>query len=321
MNNGSFYIVLPLIAAIAILFGGIWTTRISWRRPVLILSATLILLLPILLRPEMPFLRFLEACSALLVVFKMHDLHCSARYGSPPSWLDFFLFLLHPFTLVQRKLSEEPRPSTGQNISCLVRGMILSAVGFFAFRESMRSDLGVISFVVEYVAKTTSFYVLVYGIHEVVLALWRLPGWRGRAILTNIFTAPTPAEFWRRYNRWVGQAFYENVFKPMGGWKSPARATLVVFVITAVMHEYVFTVATGRLQGYQLSFFMLQGVAVLLTQRWKPKGWMAVLGVIGTLIFNLSSGTLFFASWCQILPWYSEAAPAWLSGKSWGLAF
>jgi hypothetical protein len=38
------------------------------------------------------------------------------------------------------------------------------------------------------------------------------------------------------------------------------------------MHEYIFGMAIGRVQGYQTAFFLLQGVAVAATARVKAKG-------------------------------------------------
>jgi len=309
---------LAIMAVVAALFGSARMVEARWRLLILVALASVLLLMPLLLPVEARFCRFLLACTALALVFKMYDLHHSARLASPISWTEYLLFLLYPFGLVQRRIRDEPRPSPGENILRLVRGITMGGAGMFTFWAAGRLDLGAISFALEYTARTVSLFVMVYGMSEVPLALWRLTGLRGRALVTNFFMASTPAEFWRRYNRWFGQAFFENVFKPLGGRRSPVRATLLVFIITAVMHEYVFTVAIGRIQGYQISFFLLQGLAVLLTQRWKPKGGVAVLAVAGTLLFNLATGTLFFASWCQLMPWYSGAAPAVLSGKIWG---
>ena len=95
-------------------------------------------------------------------------------------------------------------------------------------------------------------------------------------------------------------------------------ALLIVFAVSALIHEYVFAISLGRIQGYQTAFFLLHGGAVALSLRWRPRGALAFPSVVATLLFNLVSGTLFFASWCQMMSWYSAAAPAWLSGRIWG---
>jgi D-alanyl-lipoteichoic acid acyltransferase DltB (MBOAT superfamily) len=126
--------------------------------------------------------------------------------------------------------------------------------------------------------------------------------------------ASTPADFWRRYNRPVQQFFHEHVFLPTGGRRSPARATLLVFVISAVVHEYVFGIILGRVQGFQAAFFLIQGLAVIVTLRARPTGGMKWIGRAATLAFNLVTSVLFFASLNQFLPFYSRPLPWPLSG-------
>ena len=60
----------------------------------------------------------------------------------------------------------------------------------------------------------------------------------------------------------------------------PVFATLAVFAVSGLMHEYVFGVATGRVQGWQMLFFMVQGCAAAATLRVRPTGWRgpAVVG-------------------------------------------
>jgi D-alanyl-lipoteichoic acid acyltransferase DltB (MBOAT superfamily) len=124
--------------------------------------------------------------------------------------------------------------------------------------------------------------------------------------MDNPFAARTPADFWVRYNRPAGQFFYEDVFKPLGGLKSPVRATLGTFAVSAVLHEYIFWIAVGRVQGYQMAFFMIQGLVVAATRKIRPRGLRAVAWGTGTLMFNLALSVLFFASIDEVLPFYSR---------------
>ena len=81
---------------------------------------------------------------------------------------------------------------------------------------------------------------------------------------------------------------------------------MLTFVVSALIHEYVFDVAVSRIQGYQTAFFLLQGCAVALTIHVRPKGWSAVGWVVGTFAFNVATGALFFASVNEIVPFYSQ---------------
>jgi D-alanyl-lipoteichoic acid acyltransferase DltB (MBOAT superfamily) len=124
--------------------------------------------------------------------------------------------------------------------------------------------------------------------------------------MANPFAARTPADFWKRYNRPAQQFLYEDVFKPLGGRRSPVRATLATFLVSAIIHEYVFDIAVGRVQGYQAAFFLIQGLAVAATLRVRPAGRAAVPWVVGTFAFNLATSVLFFASIGEVLPFYAR---------------
>ncbi len=125
--------------------------------------------------------------------------------------------------------------------------------------------------------------------------------------------ARTPADFWRRYNRVFQQYFHENVFKRAGGRRSPVAVTILIFLLSGLMHEYVFGIAIGRVQGFQTAFFLTQGIAVAATLRVKPRGRPAVLAWTGaTLAFNLVTSLLFFLSFHAIVRLYANPLPAWL---------
>jgi hypothetical protein len=86
---------------------------------------------------------------------------------------------------------------------------------------------------------------------------------------------------------------------------------MLVFLLSAVLHEYVFGIATGRLQGFQTAFFLIQGLAVASTARMRPRGWKIVPWALGTGIFMLLSSTLFFASMQGVVPFYSRPLGGW----------
>ena len=82
---------------------------------------------------------------------------------------------------------------------------------------------------------------------------------------------------------------------------------LVVFAASAAIHEYLFAVALGRVEGYQSAFFLAQGVAAALTMRLRPRGPAAAVGIAATLAFNLATSVLFFASVDGMVPFYDRS--------------
>ena len=98
----------------------------------------------------------------------------------------------------------------------------------------------------------------------------------------------------------------------MRGLRHPLRSTLAVFAVSGLLHEYLFWMAIGRGAGLQMSFFLLQGVAVAATLRVKPTRATASLGWLATFAFNGVSSVWFFASIALMLPIYPDGLPAWL---------
>jgi hypothetical protein len=244
-----------------------------------------------------------------MVVVKLYDLHFDSRRGSRPSMVPFASFLGNPFSLVRRRLADEARPALR-----LGRGVLGVSAGIAVLISLFRLDWEGYPFLLEHTSKVAAFYVAVISGLDAAAALWRLAGGVARDYMDNPFVARTPADFWRRYNRPMHQFFWEDVFKPVGGLRAPVRATLLVFAVSAVMHEYIFGMAIGRVQGYQTACFLLQGVAVAATARVKARGWRAVPWTAGTLGFNFVSSVLFFASVDGLVSFYSRGLPAWLGG-------
>ena len=61
------------------------------------------------------------------------------------------------------------------------------------------------------------------------------------------------------------------VFVPVGGWRRPLLATMLVFAGSGLMHEFFVTAALGRASsypGWMLLFFVLQGGAVIAQVSW-----------------------------------------------------
>jgi hypothetical protein len=273
-----------------------------------------IALLPLLIASDQPLLRFLVCLVVVTVLTKLYDVHFDCRHRRPPSFAAFASFLGNPFSLVRRLLANEPRPTVRENLLRLGSGIVGLSAGVALLIGLFHVDWEGIPFLVEHAAKTAAFWLAVISCMNIGTALLRLTGGKARDFANYPFAARTPADFWRRYNRPVYQFFWEDVFKPVGGLRAPIGATLFVFAVSAVVHEYVFGIALGRVQGYQAAFFLLQGVAVAATVRVKAGGWWAVPWIAGTLGFNLVSSVLFFASVNGLARFYSRGLPAWLAG-------
>jgi D-alanyl-lipoteichoic acid acyltransferase DltB (MBOAT superfamily) len=167
-----------------------------------------------------------------------------------------------------------------------------------------RANWSTVWFPLEHVLKVSAVASAVVLLTNALAAAYRLIGGVALDFMNNPLVAPTPADFWRRWNVPAQQFLNEYTFRPAGGPRRAVRATLVTFAVSGLGHEYVFGTATGQVQGWQLLFFMLQGVAVVATMRIRPRGRITLLWVAGTWVFNLASSALFSLSVNQVLPFY-----------------
>lgn len=285
------------------------------RRRIIVMTfaAAVVLLAPFLIPEEARVLRFITACASVLVVMKLWDLHVTAGGGVALEWAPFIAFVVNPFAVVHRKQREEERPAPAAVRADLVLGGAGSILGIVAVFTLHLVDWHRYPLLLEHAVKGTVIFVAILSWFRAGIAVVRLSGGVMRDFSRAPLLARTPADFWRRYNRVLQQYFFENVFKPAGGRRSPRAVVIVIFLLSAAIHEYVFGIAIGRVQGFQTAFFLIQGLAVAATMRVKPKGKWAVAGwTVATLAFNLVTSMLFFLSFHAIVKLYANPLPSWL---------
>jgi len=271
---------------------------------------------PLTIPVECRLLRFLAAMSVALLGAKLHDLRFDVLQGRGVRFREYVSFLANPFIVVRRRLAFEPRPAPSADVRKLVAGLCGLSAGVAVGREVFLTDWSKVPFLVEHSAKLIALYVpLLSGLSTGAAGL-RLLGGSAQDTMNRPYLARTPAEFWRRYNRNMQHFFLEDVFKPLGHRLGRPARIMIVFSVSAMLHEYVFGIATGRVQGYQTAFFLLQGIAVAGTTRVRPRGWQAIPWATGTALFVLLSSTLFFASMQGVVPFYSRPFGGW-SWEGW----
>lgn len=268
------------------------------------------ILSPLIVPAAAPFLRFIAAVCAVTAGVKLYDHYRGAEAGfRPAAWL-YTSCLFNPFALVSRKVAREKQPSL--KTDALVAAIALP-IGFSAailivavFCVDWRHH----SFIEEHCAKAISLFLMIQFLPNGVAVVFRLLRVPATNFAGPFFLARTPAEFWRFYNRPVNQFFNEYVFRPARGAAHPIRATLLVFIISGIVHEYVFDLPVGRILGSQMAFFLIQGLAVVATLRLRPRGWLAVPMTLLTFAFNLATVRLFLAGLNAVAPFYVNRSPA-----------
>ncbi len=259
------------------------------------------------LQPRDPFGPFLfVACVSLILVLKVRDFHVGAHWWSTQPFHAWLRFLPMPFILVLRRhVNEEPRP-LATNVRMLLRGAVEIAAGVWILHHASDWNLVDVSPWLDHTVRVLAAYGIAFdGGMAFLCALHRLLGVHVMTFSRHPILSVSPADFWRRYNRPGGRFLYENVFRQAGGRRAPLRATLLTFTVNGVLHEYMAFILVQRVQGYQIAFFLIHGIAVALTFRLRPRGPLAVLCVAGTFLFVVATSALFFAT-------LENTAPGWL---------
>jgi hypothetical protein len=247
--------------------------------------------------------RFLSTLVAIGLLTKMYDVFRSGDHGFRKGFAFYLTWLPNSFWLVVRRVP--PPHARRDDWKRLSAALIQTAAGVALLVRLFDRDWSRQPFALEHGAKVTATFCTVVSFSRMTAAAYRLSG---RAALDPMLapaTAPTPAEFWRRWNRPAQQFLETYAFRPAGGVRDLVRATLVTFAVSAAIHEYVFGIAAGRVQGWQALFFLVQGVAAAASIRLRPTGWRRTVGQLLTFLFNLATSAFFFRSVNAVLQFYS----------------
>ena len=258
-------------------------------------------------RPVGPRALVTMTCVALLLPKLADALTAPAHWHARP-WRQWLGYLPAPCVLVHRGREALPvAPPHRSPARLLARASVQMTLGGLLLAWAMRADLGRLSFWLDHGVKLLAAYLVGFdGMFLLLEGVMRAGGARVIDQTRDPIGATTPADFWRRYNREAGRWLCEDVFKPLGGLRRPRAAIVVTFLVNGALHEYLAWLIVGSVQGYQMSFFALHGLATAFTFRLRPHGTAArILGRALTLLFLYFTSVLFFATVDQFLPWYS----------------
>jgi hypothetical protein len=253
---------------------------------------------------DAPALRFLGCVVAVTLLWKLYDAHREPAVAGGMGVGRWVAYLPNWFWFVLRRVPREQPAGRDWRRVAVEAPLMVAVVGLCVLL--LKLDWSGLPFALEHTAKVLAFATAMMLIGRTFAALYRRLAGPATDPIDNPFTARTPAEFWRRWNRPFRDFFDQYVFRPTGGASRPVRATLAVFAASGLMHEYVFGVATGRVQGWQMLFFMIQGCAAAATLRLRPIGWAAPLWWAGTLAFNLVTALLFCRSVDGVIAFYQR---------------
>ncbi len=284
------WVVLLVTAFVAWLVLGSVLLRLGagWVRNALGLCIITIGLSMAWLIPEdLPWLRFLMLIPGFAVCGKTLEV-CSGKLRDPEildSAAQSFMWLV---VLPRAKWSEDPqvrRDARRDGIGVFGRAVAkaLAFAGMIALNSAF--DL--------HGQQWLSSLWMMFGLYfmfSAVVDLMTVPFRVVGMTVYEVFNAPplarSPRDFWsRRWNLWFTQMSNMLIFQPLGGAQRPLLGVSAVFVFSAVLHEYMTWVALTRPDGRMLAFFLIHGLATILTtllgkrlgRRTLMPRWLAVL--------------------------------------------
>jgi hypothetical protein len=108
-----------------------------------------------------------------------------------------------------------------------------------------------------------AMFVLHFGAFHLLSAAWRSAGVNAMPLMRNPLRSSSLAEFWgRRWNTAFHELARRFTFRPLRPLIGPARAALLVFVASGLIHELVISVPARGGYGMPTAYFVLQGLAL-----------------------------------------------------------
>lgn len=287
----------------------------TWLRLPLTLS---LVLTPLLIDKQSTMLRAAACFVAVELFFKLVDYYGQfhERKAMDRSFAAFARFLVpFPILFVRFRAIERKPDWDGRRMIVTIIALGIFLAGFVQLRLLKQFSLVRESFLVDHTLKFICFVITIESLSQCLNGAERLAGFQLRPIIDSAYQSKTVGEFWTRYNTRVHVWLEHNVFHTFAAQKMPIRGLFLTFIVSGVLHEVAFAIATSRLDGYQFAFFSLQAPAVLFTH-WLAKRWEGSrLGQLAlramSIVWMWGTSVLFFHGMQRVFP-FVYASESWL---------
>ncbi|MEX0586334.1 MAG: MBOAT family protein, partial [Pirellulales bacterium] len=168
------------------------------------------------------------------------------------------------------------------------------------------ATVGICDYAVGWVGMIAIVIMLHFGLFHVLSCLWRTLGMQAEPIMHWPVASKSLAEFWgRRWNRAFRDLTHRFLFRPLAYRVGPAKALLLGFFVSGVLHDAVISVPAGGGYGLPTCFFMVQGLGMLVERSSMGKRIGLGRGVIGwgfcAVIVVLPSVLLFHRPFVEVV--------------------
>lgn len=268
--------------------------------------SALVASIPFWLAGQAPIVRFTLALASLVAIVRIWETATRApadpaAFANPKNYATFFS------SVGDVRYSEDPAASTrarreGQSraVRAVLKFVALAALIALYFAYPRLLDLAALGTVWCLLAAFCS----ATGAADLLTAATMLvSGQRVEEVFRSPLLSRSPMEFWsQRWNLLFRNSAFRLIFIPWGGRRRPMLCTAIVFLWSALVHEYMVVAALGTSRGHMFAFFTLHGAATLLGLSFRGRGRLPrALGIALHWAWMIVTGPLFFAPILQIL--------------------
>ncbi len=108
-------------------------------------------------------------------------------------------------------------------------------------------------------------FLLHFGSFHLIALFWQACGVMALPIMSKPIQSKTLSEFWgKRWNLGFRQLAYELIFRPLHKRMGAAAASLLVFLVSGLIHDLVISLPARGGYGLPTAYFVLQGLGVTL---------------------------------------------------------
>jgi hypothetical protein len=135
-----------------------------------------------------------------------------------------------------------------------------------------------------WVGMTGIAFSLHFGLFHVLSVTWRRAGIDAKPIMNNPILASSVSNYWgKRWNLAFRDLAHTYVFRPNVGKFGIAGATLAVFLVSGLVHDFVISVPARAGFGLPTLYFLIQAVGLLFERTRMGKRIGTGKGLVGRL--------------------------------------
>ena len=192
---------------------------------------------------------------------------------------NFLWFGMNPqafwrWTVCPLHFSAESKRVLAQGCMCVLCGLALIVCASIALRNTGNA------FIATCLLLPGLSLTLHFGIFDILTGLWQGLGAKVGILFRRPWLATSLTEFWgQRWNLAFVEMTTIALFRPLQRKLGPNTAIMMSFFLSGILHELAISVPVNAGYGLPLSYFMLQGVLILLEKNFKRNdcGWVVTL--------------------------------------------